>query len=129
MVNATDPRLAIREALLQSYKHRLADGDTCAICGDSDRPLAFHVLEKSIKDGEAMPIGFVPMSASMGYVTGSFPLCTKCAPPCSSCKLPIDSPAAHRFGKSVQARLGVGWCRDHIHWRYVLSALVSKIFK
>lgn len=129
MTNSVDPRAAIRESLLQSYKHRIEDGCKCAICGATDTPLAFHVLEKSIKEGELAPTGFVPMSASMGYVRGSFPLCKKCAPPCSSCKLPIDSPVARRFGQSVQAKLGVGHCREHIHWKYVLGALISKIFK
>jgi hypothetical protein len=126
---SSDPRNAIREALRESYLHRKAQDCVCAICGSSDRELAFHVLEKSVQEGADLPDGFVPMSVSMGFVKGSFPVCSKCAPPCSSCKLPIDSPVARRFGVSVDARLGVGYCRDHIHWRYVLPALVSKLFK
>lgn len=127
--SASDSRNAIREALRESYLHRKAQDCACAICGGRDGELAFHVLEKSVKEGTELPGGFVPMSVSMGFVKGSFPVCSKCAPPCSSCKLPIDSPVVLRYGVSVGARLGVGYCRDHVHWRYVLPALVSKLFK
>ena len=132
-MNSDNFRASMRERLIKSYKHRIAEGCSCVICDASDRPLAFHVLEKYLYDGEPAPAGFVPMGdiASMGAVKGSFPVCTKCAPPCPICKLPIDTREVLHFGQSVQARLAVGYCREHIHWikvKFVIGSLISKIF-
>ena len=126
--NSSDQRSLLREALLESYLHRKVDGCACAICGAQGRSLAFHVLEKSIKNTDSTPDGFVSMSITMGYVKGSFPVCSKCAPPCSSCKLPIDTPQVRRCGLATGAKLGVGHCRQHIHWRYIFYALFSRLF-
>ena len=129
MSTSVDPRHAMREALRESYLHRKVDSCACAICGAQDKPLAFHLLEKSIKEHDSLPDGFVPMSMSMGYIRGSFPICNKCAPPCSSCQLPIGTSKALEFGSAAQAKLGVGYCREHIHFKNLVSLLFKKIFK
>lgn len=128
MNTSNDPRQAIRDALLQSYLHRNAEGCVCALCGAQDRQLAFHLLEMSIIESEPLPSGFVPMAHSRGCVRGSFPVCDKCAPPCKSCHLPIRTPAVGTYCGAAHARLGLGYCREHMHWRYLLAALIKKLF-
>ena len=129
MNTPVDPRQAMKEALRESYLHRNAEGRVCALCGAQRRLLAFHLLERSITEGEPQPKGFVPVAISMGYVKGAFPICDKCAPRCSTCRLPIDTPKVHAYGRAVQARLGVGYCQEHIHFKNLVSALFNKIFK
>ncbi|HEY0308943.1 MAG TPA: hypothetical protein VGB94_12350 [Acidobacteriaceae bacterium] len=42
--------------------------------------------------------------------------------------MPIDTPSVHNFALSLQAKLGLGVCTDHIHWRYILEAAIKKTF-
>jgi len=125
-----DLRQRLRKALLESYLHRPVEGTACARCRRQGVPLALHVIEKSIPQvqaGAERAKGFEPMSSSGGYVRGAFPLCAACAPPCKHCKLPTDPLAVHKFAISVQAKMGLGVCTEHIHWRYVFQGLVARL--
>lgn len=135
-----DLRARMRDALLQSYLHRYVDDCACSMCGQRGVPLAFHVIEKTL-DGNVSEIpyeqGFVQFSpsvgfffsSSVGYIRGAFPLCTACAPPCKKCKLPTDPLSVHNFAISVQGKIGLGICTEHIHWRYVLEGLAARILR
>ena len=123
-----DFRQTMRDEIRKSYLHRKTEGCVCALCGSQDSPLALHLLEKSIKENEPLPNGFLPMAVSMGYVKGAFPVCDKCAPECKSCQLPIYTPNVHAYRKTVQAKLGVGYCSEHIQWKYVLKIFIKKLF-
>lgn len=114
-------------ALIESYKHRAGDGASCALCGATSLPLAFHALEASFDEGSATPNGFVPMSASRGRVRGSYPLCTKCAPPCSKCQLPRPSERILEFGYKLGAKQGIGMC-EHIQFGLFVQALFKRLF-
>lgn len=125
-----DLRERLRKDLLESYLHRHVDACACAMCGRRGIPLAFHVIEKTVSDeyGKSidMPFerGFEPFASMMpptGYIRGSFPLCTACAPPCKKCKLPTDPPPVHKFAISVQGKIGLGTCHEHIHWFVVIG--------
>jgi hypothetical protein len=118
--------------LLESYLHRHVNDCACAMCGRRGVPLAFHVIEKSVSDqtGKSadMPFeqGFEPfasMLSSTGYIRGSFPLCAACAPPCSKCQLPTDPPSVHKFAISVQGKIGLGVCNEHLHWFKVVAVI------
>lgn len=124
-------RLRMRELLLESYLHRDIDGGACSMCGRSDKPLAIHVIEKTFGNTSEIPYrqGAIYYGYSAGYIGGFFPLCTKCAPPCKKCKLPTDPPRVHDFAVSIQAKLGLGICTDHIHWRYIVQGLVARILR
>lgn len=117
----------LREQLLQSYRHKLAEGVACSMCGATGVPLAFNVIEKSIDVGEPTPKGFVPMSSSRGRVRGSFPVCITCAPPCKRCGLPRLSDRLMEFAHATGAPLGSGAC-EHIQWGALLLGLFRRAF-
>lgn len=120
---------AIAIQLQKDFMHRTSDDCSCAVCGDGSKPLAFHVLQKSYTQGNEPPKGFVPMSMSMGAVRGVFPVCTNCAPACSSCKLPIATERVLEFGKTVDAKTGNGICRKHIHFGEFIKVIFKRAFK
>jgi hypothetical protein len=114
----------IAAVLHKSYLHQKRGDTTCAICGATTKPLAFHVLEKSYTNGDAAAPGFVPMSESMGRVSGVFPVCVKCSPACRKCRLPISTERVIEFGISVDAHKGCGVC-EHMH----LSVFIEVLWK
>lgn len=120
----SDFREQIRQELLASYKHRSGGAAACALCGSKSRPLAFHMLESSFNEGSALPNEFVPMSASMGRVRGSFPICDSCAPPCKKCRLPIPAERVMELGHRLNATNGNGVCQD-----IQIVLLVGAVFK
>lgn len=120
---------AIAEQLKRDFMHRPANDCSCAMCGASNLPLAFHVLEQSYAQNASTPKGFVPMSMSMGAVRGVFPVCTSCAPACSSCGLPIPTEKVLEFGKAINARTGNGMCNQHIHFGEFAKALFKRTFR
>jgi hypothetical protein len=119
-------REQLRKALLASYTHRFSEGTSCALCGASSRPLAFHMLEASIYGGAQPPTGFVPMAGTPGRVRGSFPICTHCAPPCKKCGLPIPTEKVLELRHRLKASTGVGVCQD-IQWRLFAAALLKRL--
>lgn len=131
-----DNRVRMRKLLLDSYLPRHVNDCACAKCGRRGIPLAFHVIEKTVSDkygksaDRPFERGFEPfasMLSSVGYVRGSFPLCSACAPPCSKCKLPTDPPSIHKFALSVKGKIGLGVCREHLHW-FVVVAVVRYLW-
>jgi hypothetical protein len=134
---ANDFRERIRKGLLESYLHRHVGECACAMCGRRGIPLAFHVIEKTVSDksGKSVDVpferGFEPFASvlsSTGYIRGSFPLCAECAPPCSKCKLPTDPPSVHKFAISIQGKIGLGICSEHIHW-FVIIEVVRHLWR
>lgn len=117
----------LRQGLIASYKHRPADRASCALCGDRSRPLAFHILEASFNEGSSTPSGFVPMSASMGRLRGSFPICSKCAPPCKKCGLPIPTEKVLELGYKLKTSTGNGTCQD-IQFGLFVTAIFKRLF-
>ena len=120
-------REELRQGLIASYKHRQASGAQCALCGDHSRPLAFHILEASFPEGSSTPAGFVPMSASMGRLRGSYPICSKCAPACKKCGLPIPTEKALELGHKLKAATGNGICQD-MQFGLFVQAIFKRIF-
>ncbi len=122
-------REQLRDSLIESSKHRAAKGGDvpCALCEVTSRPLAFHMLEVSIDEGARFPKGFVPMSASLGRVRGSFPICNVCAPPCKTCQLPIPTEKVMELGHRLPALTGNGICQ-HMQFGLFVSALFKRLF-
>lgn len=124
-------REGMRTLLLKSYLHISTNECACAMCGRRGVPLAFHVIERSF-DKEARDIpyeqGFVQFSFSAGYIRGAFPVCTTCSPPCRKCKLPTNPPSVNRFANSVQGKIGLGICIEHIHW-FVVVGVVKYLWR
>ena len=113
---------SLRKSLIESFKHRSADGVSCISCGTTSGRFAFHVLEYMQDDGLAVPSNFVPMSRSRGVTRGSACLCERCCPPCRSCQLPMPSNWVTKMLIELKRRHphirfypGNGICRDHIH--------------
>ena len=124
----SDFRGQLRQGLLDSYKHRVADGNACAKCGKTDAPLAFHVLEASFNEGEALPQSFVSMSSSNGRIRGSYPICSSCAPPCKKCQVPVPTEKVLEFGSKLNAQTGNGLCGEHIYFGLFFLALFKRLF-
>lgn len=118
----------LRQGLLDSYKHRIDKDCSCAICGKTKVPLAFHVLEAEFNEGVTLSRGFVPMSASRGRIRGSYPLCDSCAPPCRKCNLPIPTERVLDYGHNIGASNGNGICQ-HIKFGQFFLAITKRIFK
>lgn len=136
---ASSIREMMREQLLESYRPRLVEGIACAKCTAKDIPLSYHLIKYSGSGPVDPPPGCVPMSArdingSVGW-TGSFPLCTRCAPTCSKCGLPIPTEALFEFTIKLQKSYGngvsqgIGYCTEHIHWGSFFSALFKRAFR
>jgi hypothetical protein len=123
----SDLREQLRKDLIESYRHRAAGDAACALCGNTTRPLAFHMLEASFSEGNQTPDGFVPMSASRGRVSGSFPICNVCSPPCKKCGLPVPTEKVLELGYRLKARSGNGVCQ-HIQFGLFLSAILKRLF-
>lgn len=122
-----DVRNAIAEQLRKDYMHRKVEDAYCAMCGVADVPLAFHVIEKSISEKNPLPDGFVAMSHSRGFYRWSFPLCSKCAPLCKKCSLPIVTKNTVQFAKRVDAKIGNGFCQEHIHAQNLMDILAIRL--
>jgi len=121
-------REKIRQALLDSYKHRIEKDCACALCGKENIPLAFHILESSFDEGSKMPLFFVPMSSSRGRVRGSYPICNSCAPACNKCQLPIPTDKVMEFGYKLRVETANGICQ-HIQMRLLLLAIFKRVFR
>lgn len=128
-------RDALRNMLLDSYKPRKANDVFCARCSNGSLPVSFHLIQFSADGPVNPPLGCVPMSSrrydEKEAWSGSFPICTYCAPVCKNCTLPIPSERMldflaklklEPFGTGVS--LGQGFCQ---HMR--LNGLVVAIFK
>ena len=122
-----DLRSEIAQQLKKDYMHRDADDAHCAMCGASDKPLACHVIEKSVSEKNTLPDGFVPLSHSRGFYRGSFPLCLKCAPACKKCSLPILRKNTMLFAKKLDATIGNGFCHDHIHAENIIDSIALRL--
>jgi hypothetical protein len=121
-------RNELKDGLTASYKHRDGEGSACAICGNTSRPLAFHVLGDTFDETSNIPDIFVPMSSSMGKVKGSYPICNYCAPACKKCGLPLPTEKVLEYGHNLSAKPGLGLCA-HIKWGLFFSALFKRLFK
>jgi hypothetical protein len=81
---------AFRQGLEESYRHRVVEGERCALCRSLDVPLAMHVIEFAQPEDQPVLLEtMIPMSRSRGSVRGSLGLCETCATPCERCQLPI----------------------------------------
>ncbi len=118
----------IRQGLLDSYRHRIEKGCTCAKCGKSNTQLAFHILEASFNEGANFPTSFVPMSSSRGRVKGSYPICASCAPACKKCNLPIPTEKVMELGYTLHTKTGNGICQ-HVQLGLLFSALFKRLFR
>jgi hypothetical protein len=118
----------LRQGLLESFKPRISEDSACALCGKTNAPLAFHMLESSYNEGDNLPKSFVPMSASRGRVRGSFPICTSCAPACKKCQLPIPTEKVLELGHMLHAKTGNGICQ-HVQMKLLFSVMLKRLFK
>lgn len=119
----SNPLEAIRNALIEAYKHRHSDGIVCTGCGAINRRFAFHLVEYAQPEKQPLPERFVPQSASAGTIRGVFVFCDSCAPACRKCDLPRVTArvraAFKTLHKSVDSadtplKWGVGRCQ-HTH--------------
>tara|TARA_R110002095_G_scaffold66742_4_gene56661 strand:+ start:872 stop:1273 length:402 start_codon:yes stop_codon:yes gene_type:complete len=124
----SDYREQIRQGLLDSYKHRVESNCGCAVCGNTTKPLAFHMLETAFNEADALPSIFTAMSSSRGRIRGSYPICNSCAPACKKCQLPIPTEKVMELGHKLSAHTGSGICKD-IKFGLLFSALFKRLFK
>ncbi|MCM2331741.1 hypothetical protein SAMN05216229_11253 [Geopseudomonas sagittaria] len=115
---AHDPKNAL--------KHQVSDGCACAMCGATDRPLAFHVLERAYPKDDTPAKGFLVMSMTVDALRGVFPLCDQCAPACSLCRLPVETDQVRAFKRSVGADNGKGVCPQHKGIGGRLKAIIKR---
>ncbi|HEY8330448.1 MAG TPA: hypothetical protein VIO83_03870 [Pseudomonas sp.] len=120
---------AIAQQPHQEFMHRESDGCSCAICGTTARPLAFHVLQQSYSRDDAEPKGFMVLSMSVDAVHGIFPVCDRCAPACSTCGRPVASERVLEFARVQGANLGDGACQQHAQLGERLKAAFKRTFK
>ena len=120
----------IRKGLIDSYRHRITEGHSCAICRDSQLPLANHALEAYLEDDQKIPEGFVLFSAASSWsrARGSYPVCTSCAPPCKKCGLPITTEKVLKFAHENDATHGQGYCQ-HMQFGQFLTMLFKRLFR
>src|SRR5437879_8395662 len=78
----------MRDALMNSYKHRPSPGTVCTACGARNRTFAFHLVEYAQPSDQTLACRFVAMSESCGMIRGTFAFCDACAPACKKCGLP-----------------------------------------
>lgn len=97
----------------KEFMHQVSDGCACAICGDTARPLALHLLARSYSRDDAIPKGFLAMSMSVEAMQGVFPVCDHCAPTCPTCGLPVATGKVLKFKRAVKAQNGQGVCPEH----------------
>jgi hypothetical protein len=124
----SDFRDQLRQSLLDSYKHKIEKDCACAMCGKTNTPLAFHMLEASFNEGEKLPKSFVPMSSSRGRVRGSYPICSSCAPACKKCQLPIPTEKIMELRMTLHAKTANGICQ-HVHMGLLFCAIFKRLFK
>ena len=124
----SDFRDQLRQGLLDSYKHRSEKDCVCAICGKTNTPLAFHMLEASFNEEDNLPKSFVPMSSSRGRVRGSYPICSSCAPACKKCQLPIPTEKVMELGHKLHVKTGNGICQ-HVQIGLLFAAIFKRLFK
>ncbi len=109
--------------------HHAGDGCACALCGDTARPLAFHLLEGAYPKDVATPAGFLVTAMTVEALHGVFPVCDQCAPPCALCQLPVETARVGAFKASVGAHTGKGVCPLHKGIGGRLKAIVKRTLK
>ena len=117
----------VASAIHKSYLHQRRGDNHCAICGNAKEPLAFHVLEKTYKQGDDISSEFVLMSEYNNRLSGVFPVCIRCSPACHKCGLPIPTERVTEFGISVNAHEGCGVC-EHMHFNLFIEAIKKRLF-
>lgn len=128
-----DWREALGNELYKSYLPRMHPDAKCAICGATDRPMAFHAIDCHGRAEVSFPDGFVPMSrkttADLCTLRGALPICTSCAAPCWMCGLPRQSDKLIGFYLETEKGFpgiiswGHGIC-EHFH----LSEFLKRLF-
>ncbi len=109
-----DVRGKIREALLQSYKHKPSPYAQCSVCGEKNRSYAMHLIECALPESHDRPSTFLMMSGSGGMVRGCFPICDSCAPRCNKCDLPVPTKKVRQFFDSITKQIGSK--ETSVHW-------------
>lgn len=124
---------SFREALIESYKHRLVDKASCIVCGQKEAPLALHIIQFHHSDSIVTPDPLVAMSSSRGGTRGSVPLCRTCCPPCVQCELPILTLGTKKLIALLTTRyqgitfvFGNGVCR-HVHILHDFKSLFRQV--
>lgn len=130
---------SLKAGLSDAYKPRQVENASCAICGNTTGPFSLHLIEYDVQGPESVETG-VPMSRRQrGKTTentrGSLPICTKCAPACKKCGLPLPTEkvldyleSLKRGSDSRSIRAGLGYCQD-FHFGFLLQALWKRIFR
>lgn len=123
----------IRKGLADSFKHRHVEDALCIACGQTNAPLALHVIEFYHSDNIETPSPLVAMSRSRGTTRGGVPLCSACSPPCADCGLPIASPWTKKLLVALTAKyrgitfvIGNGFCR-HVHLLHDFKSLFRSV--
>lgn len=124
----------IRSSLQNSYLARIEHDVPCVCCGSKNLPMYFHAIEYYQDEDLELPDNFVPMSKSRGVIRGCFPICVKCARPCSKCQLPMQTEKLlekyanlrRKYGEGVNAGNGID---KHIHLRFLPYIIFKRIFK
>jgi hypothetical protein len=86
--------------------------------------------------GHKVPDGGVAMAVRPDSVHGSFPICVRCAPPCSQCGVPVPTECVMEFLKTAKTTEvgdyigpGNGMCGDHIYWPLFFGAIIKRLFR
>jgi hypothetical protein len=123
----------IRKGLAESFKHRHVEGALCIACGQTNAPLALHLIEFHYSDNMETPSPLVAMSRSRGTTRGGVPLCSACCHPCAECGLPIATPWTKKLLAALTTKypditfvIGNGYCR-HIHVLHDFKSLFRSV--
>lgn len=108
----------IRKALIESYKPREIENQTCVLCRGNG-PFAVHLIEASLPEIGILPPHFLPQAKRDNRLRGGFTICTDCAPTCGKCGLPIRTrpveaalaAMSENLPKNCSVALGEGYCR------------------
>lgn len=129
-----DQRLVMRDALMNSYKPRQVQGAQCGFCGALERPVSLHLADFYAEPTTVPQHPAKFLGANSIGKRWSIPACTKCAPPCNKCGLPISThwtrAAIAEFRKITWAKKlqqGLGVCR-HTHLARELASRFTKPF-
>jgi hypothetical protein len=92
-------------ATRENYVPRPMSGATCCACKEHTGVYSFHVIEYKMREGMQFPQGEFEVFWVIGDVlSGAFPVCVRCAPPCEQCGLAIKTPKVKAAFDSVKGR-------------------------
>lgn len=145
----------MRQLIFEGQKHLIEKDRACVICGKTNVPLAFEMLDRSetgeekvvplkrlmlddshsvlysgaVYGKDAYPDDSVPTELTVREpVYISNPVCISCAPACKKCELPIATEKVKEYSNKKDISLGSGRCQ-HMQIGILFSSIHKRVFK